>query len=174
MEQGDTVGTYSCACAQVSPLPLCANMLPYEMPGAQRGFSHQNPSTGWCKVPPAVPFPLAVPFSPAVQLRTRIYARMKPRLGRDSSVLCLELRPCPCPVRLNACDWDASVFGCVRVGRAHRVSCTHRTAPRVSRTHRTLHTPHTRRTHRASLRRARPRRIKHYTRRNLCKSTQKH
>ena len=54
-------------------------MLPDEMP--PRG-GPKNPSTGWCKVPLAVPFPPAVPFC------IRIYTRMNPPPppGRDSSV----------------------------------------------------------------------------------------
>ena len=48
---------------------------------AQRGFHPcRNPSTGWFKVPPAVPLSPAVPFS------TRFSAGMNPPMGRDSSV----------------------------------------------------------------------------------------
>ena len=44
-----------------------------------RGFHPTRKfSTGWCKVPPAVPFP------PAVSFGTRVSARMNPPLGRDS------------------------------------------------------------------------------------------
>ena len=47
---------------------------------AQRGFHPaRKPSTGWCKVPPAVL------LSPAVAFCTRVSAGMKPCLGRDSS-----------------------------------------------------------------------------------------
>ena len=48
---------------------------------AQWGFHPtRNPSTGWYKVPPAVP------LSPAVPGSTRVSASMKPPMGRDSSV----------------------------------------------------------------------------------------
>ena len=51
---------------------------------AQRGFHPiRNPSTGWCKVSSAVPLTPAVPFC------TRVSARIKPLLGRDSFEWCI-------------------------------------------------------------------------------------
>ena len=58
-----------------------ASILPPGRNAAQWGFHPtRNPSTGRCKVPPPVP------LSPAMPARTRISARMKPPMGRDSPV----------------------------------------------------------------------------------------
>ena len=57
---------------------------------AHRGFHpSRNPSTGWCKFPPAVP------FTPALPASTRISAEMKPLMGGESSIReCAPRVPC--------------------------------------------------------------------------------
>ena len=70
----------------------------------QRGFiPPKNLSTGWCKVPPAVP------FSPAVPASTRVSARMNPLMGTPRFT-----RECsPCDEPATDPTWSTE-------GREHR------------------------------------------------------